>query len=202
MLGWRARAAVYPADARGRCWLGNADQVGTISAAELDARSRAFYTPRNSLLLLVGGVTEAQARGWVGALFGELPAGEAAPSPLATEAVLPTVRESVYERAGAPFVTAAFPAPALDRSEHSAFAVAVTVLETRLHLGYVQRNLGGRYTFSGRGREIEARFPPVVFDLLGDPDLVLFNRRGRDQDAVDVPRQPNSRAVRILPIPA
>jgi predicted Zn-dependent peptidase len=80
------RRTLYPGSPLGQRVIGEDESLDAITRDDLLAYYRAFYTPANATLILVGRTDAAEARALAERFFGAIPAGEAPAAPAAPPA--------------------------------------------------------------------------------------------------------------------
>jgi zinc protease len=171
-----ARELVRPTPLGGRKG-GEPKQVQALTLEELQARWRAYYRPRNAVLVLAGDLDLAQARKQVTALFGKIAAGEPAPAAHAPGApqLGKTVEVAVRPPAGVPQTEVAlmYPAPAPGSELYAPFLALAVRLTDR----------------AAARLEVNNNRPPVLYALLDDPAVICVRtvvRKGETaKDAVN-----------------
>lgn len=171
MLYSMARRALLRGTPQGRQSVGIPGEMDRIDAAFLRDWADRCLRPRHAVLVVLGDVSEKAMRAAVDGALASLPRGDReAPPPTVYDPLGEVPASLVHDRLEAPYVAAAWRAPAAGDPHWAAFVVAMTVLGGRAALAFHQP----------RGREAAARARPFFFPWLEGGRVVMMIRRARD----------------------
>ena len=170
--------------------LGWKDDLRAMTRDDLYGYYRAYYAPRNAIVLVAGQFDRARLLDRIRELFGPIPGGEALPAVDVREREQRTERRITPRQAGgAAIVDVAFRAPAATHPDLNPLVVAATLLSgasgfgmgggvggrtSRLHRALVRRELA-----TGAGAYCHATIDPHLFSVHATV------REGVDADRVE-----------------
>jgi zinc protease len=167
-------ATAYKVHTYGHDTIGWKCDLETLSRDDLYNHYRAYYTPNNAVLVLVGDFDTSRMLDKVHRLFGAIPAGPAAPKVTAVEPQQEGERRLVVRRpAGAAYVNIAYHAPAASHPDFWPMFVLSGVLSGVGSLNYTSPGASGKSARLYRAL-VETRLAvetSVSFGASIDPDL-------------------------------